>query len=358
MIPFFFNGPLLAIDFGSSSIKVMEMTSGKSSRLHTLGLELIPRGVIENGQIRDLEAVSKALRKLLSRLSIKTKNRRVAISIAGLSVLVKRVILSVDESADLDELIFEEAKQRFAHNLDDMYFRYEEIPSNFIAEGERAYVLVAAKIDMVEQYIDLVHKAGMKVGITDCDFFCLANMFDYNYPIADSLTMTINFGASTTQIIFLYNGEFLFSREIFMGGHDMTQKVADFLKLDFESAESLKISASMGDQAIAERIRTALQEVNDQLSTEIATTVTYFMTEEMAGRFEKVDHIFLCGGAASTLNLGTTLSSTLRAPVQTINPFQRVDIQPSGIDMDYIMTQGSIFGISVGLGLRETSEIK
>lgn len=358
LLPMFFSGPLLAIDFGSSSIKVMEMTAGKSGKLHTLGLELIPRGVIENGQIKDAETVVRALQKLLKRLAIRTKNRRVAISIAGLSTLVKRVSLVVDDNADLDEAIFEEAKQRFAHNLEDMYFRYEEIPSSFVAEGESAYILVAARIDTVEQHIDLIHRAGLKVGITDCDFFCLANMFDFNYPIADSLTMAINFGASSTQIVFLFNGEFLYSREIFMGGHDLTQRVADFLKLDFESAESLKISASMGDQAIAERIRATIQEVNDQLAAEISTTITYFMTEEMAGRFEKVDHIFLCGGAASTLNLGTTLSSILRAPVQTINPFQRVDIQPSGIDMDYIMTQGSLFGISVGLGLRENSELR
>ncbi|MBC7660505.1 MAG: type IV pilus assembly protein PilM [Chitinophagaceae bacterium] len=354
----FFNSPLLAIDFGSSSIKIMEMTSGRSGKLQCLGLELLPRGVIEHGVIREPETIAAALQKLLKRLNIKTKNRRVAISISGVSTLVKRVAMAFDADVDLDEAIFEEAKQRFAHNLEDMYFRFEEVASTFVAEAEKAYILVAAKIDTVEQYIDLIHRVGLKVGITDCDFFCLANMFDFNYPIADALTMAINIGASSTQIVFLYNGEFLYSREIFMGGNEISQKVSDFLKVDFENAESLKISASMGEQAIAERIKPAIQEINDQLAAEINTTVTYFMGEEMAGRFEKVDHIFLCGGAASTLNLGTTLSSTLRAPVQTINPFQRIDTQPSGIDMDYIMTQGALFGISVGLGLRDISEIK
>jgi len=352
MIPFF-SSPLLALDIGSSSIKVVEMTSGKNGKLMGLGLELLPRGVIENGVIRDPDTLVACMQKLLKRLAIKTKNRRVSISISGVSTLVRRVSVTIADDADLDEAIFEEAKQRFAHNLEDMYFRYEEIPSTFVAEGEKAYILVAAKIDTVEQYIDLIHRVGLKVGITDCDFFCLANMFDFNYPIADALTMAINIGASSTQIIFLYNGEFLYSREIFMGGHEITQKIADYLKVDFDNAESLKISASLGEQAIAERIKPAIQEINDQLAVDINTTVAYFMNEEMAGRFEKVDHIFLCGGASNTLNLGTTLSSTLRAPVQSINPFQRIDIKPSGIDMDYIMTQGALFGICMGLGLRD-----
>lgn len=358
MLSSFFSPPLLAIDIGSSSIKIMEMTSGKNGKLLNLGLELLPRGVIENGVIRDAETLISSLSKLIKRLGIKTLNRKVSISISGVSTLVRRVGITVADDVDLDEAIFEEAKQRFAHNLEDMYFRYEEIPSSFVADGEKAYILVAAKIDTVEQNIDLIHKLNMKVGITDCDFFCLSNMFDFNYPIADALTMAINIGASSTQIVFMYNGEFLYSREIFMGGHDITQKVADFLKVDFENAESLKISASMGEQAIAERIRPAIQDINDQLAVDINTTVTYFMGEEMAGRFEKVDHIFLCGGASGTLNLGTTLSSTLRAPVQTINPFQRIDVKPSGIDIDYIMTQGALFGISVGLGLRDISELK
>jgi type IV pilus assembly protein PilM len=113
----------------------------------------------------------------------------------------------------------------------------------------------------------------------------------------------------------------------------------------------------MGDQSIADRVRPAIQEINDQIAAEINTTLAYFQSEEMSGRFEKVDHIFLAGGAASTLDLGSTISSVLRAPVQVINPFQRIDIKPSGIDMDYIMTQGSLFGISVGLGLRDFTDV-
>lgn len=350
-----FKSPLLAIDIGSSSIKAIEMNAA-NGKLHSLGIELLPRGVIEAGLIRDPDTLANALKKLLTRLGVKTKKRRVGISISGVSTLIKRVSLNIDESVDQDEAIFEEAKQQFHHNLEDMYFRYQEIESAFVDEGRKAFILVAAKIDTVEQYVELMHRMGMKVGITDIDFFCLSNMFDFNYPIADALTMAINIGATSTQIVFLYNGEYLYSREIFTGGNDISLKISDFLNVDLDNAESLKISASMGDQAIAERIRPAIQEINDQLAVEINTTLNYFHSEEMNGRFEKVDHVFLSGGAASTLNLATTLSSVLRAPVQILNPFQRLDIKPSGIDMDYIMTQGALYGIAVGLGLRELSE--
>ncbi len=349
----FFKQPLLAIDIGSSSIKILEMSRGQSKKLHSLGLEILPRGVVEAGVIRDTEAVSEVLGKLMKRLKIQGKKRRAAISVSGVSTLIKRIVVPVDDPNNLDELIYEEAKQQFHHNLEDMYFRYQEIPSSFVEAGMRAFILVAAKIETIEQYVDLMHRQNLKVGVTDCDVFCLANMFDHNYPVADALTMAVNIGASSTQVVFSYNGEFLFSREFFMGGNDASQRIAEVLNIDFDNAESLKISASMGDQSIAEKIRPIIQPLNEQLSMEINTTLNFFQSDEMSGRFEKVDHIFLSGGAAGTLDLSTTVSSLLRAPVQIINPFQRIDIKPSGIDMDYIMTQGSLYGISVGLGLRD-----
>ena len=352
-----FKKPMLSIDIGSSSIKAVEISGGKQKKLRNLGLELLPRGAIEAGVVKEPEVVFKVFKTLVDRLKLVSRNRRIAISVSGVSTLIKRVAVSLNEDDDTNEALYEEAKQQFHSNLEDMYFRHQEIESSFVDEGHRAFILVAAKIATVEHYVELMHRVGLKVGIIDCDVFCLANMFDYNYPVADALTMAINVGASTTQVIFLYNGEFLFSREFFVGGNDISERIAEQLHVDFDNAEALKISASMGDQSIADRVRSSIQEVNAQIAAEINTTLSYFQSEEMSGRFAKVDHIFMAGGAASTLDLGTTISGVLKAPVQLINPFQRIDIKPSGIDMDYIMTQGALFGISMGLGLREIGEI-
>ncbi len=346
---------MFAIDIGSSSIKVVEMSGSKQKKLQSLGIEILPRGAVEAGLIRDPDAVQVALKKVLDRLGATGRSQRVAISISGVSTLIKRVVMTVDENVDVDDAIYEEAKQQFHHNLEDMYFRYQEVSSAFLTEGQRAFILVAAKIEIVEQYVDLMHRLKLKVGVTDCDVFCLTNMFDFNYPVADALTVSVNIGASATQIVFMYNGEFLFAREIFIGGNEISHRIAEHLKVDFDNAETLKISASMGDQAIADRIRPALQEINDQIAVEINTTLAFFQSEEMNGRFEKVDHIFLCGGGAGTLDLSTTISAVLKAPVQVINPFQRIDTAPSKIEVDYILTQGSLYGIGVGLSLRDLS---
>ena len=103
--------------------------------------------------------------------NIKTKGRRIALSISGVGVILKRMTLVPDDELELGEQVFEEAKQQFHHDMSDMYFRFQEIPSKFTEEGEKAFLIVAGKIDVIEQYIDLVHKLGMRVGVIDTDTF-------------------------------------------------------------------------------------------------------------------------------------------------------------------------------------------
>ena len=80
--------------------------------------------------------------------------------------------------------------------------------------------------------------------------------------------------------------------------------------------------------------------------------MNYFLTQDMPGRFERVTQIFLSGGGAGTLDLNSFISSSLRIPVQLMNPFFRINTKASRVGVDYIMSQGNLYGVAVGLALR------
>ncbi|SME93223.1 type IV pilus assembly protein PilM [Pseudobacteriovorax antillogorgiicola] len=352
-----FNKPLIALDIGSSSVKLAELSGkGASRKLRTLGLEVIPQGAVMNGEIQDASALLKVVKKLLTSMNIEPKGRRVGLSLSGGAVILKRMVLMPDDESDLSEQVFEEAKQQFHHDMSDMYFRYQELPSKFTQEGEKAFLIVAGRIDIIEQYVDVIHKAGMKVGVIDTDTFCLANSFEFNYPIAESLVAIANVGANSTQVVLTYEGEYLYSREFYLGGNLITKKISEDLAIDFENAEGLKISASGGDQAIADKIRASVRDINDQINSEINQTVEFFVQHENIPNLSEVKYIFLSGGAAMSLDLAPSLSSLLQAPVQIINPFNRIDTAPSGVDMEYLLSHGAIYGIATGLGLRKPDD--
>ncbi len=349
--------PLIALDIGSSSAKLIEIHGmGNKRKLRCLGLEVLPQGAVINGDLKDPDKVLKAVKKLFKSLNIKTKGRRVALSISGVGVILKRMILTPDEEMDLGEQVFEEAKQQFHHDMSDMYFRFQEMPSAFLNEEEKAFLIVAGKIDIIEQYIDLVHKLGSRVGVIDTDTFCLVNLFGQNYPIPKALVVLANIGASSTQVVLTYEGEYLYSREFFIGGNAITRKIAEDLNIDLENAESLKISASGGDQVIAEKIRPSVAVINEQINSEIEQTTQFFIQHENIPDLSEIKYVFIGGGASVSLDLAGSLSSTLKAPVQIINPFQQIDTSPVGIDLEYIMSHGTIYSVAAGLALRKLGD--
>ncbi len=64
-------------------------------------------------------------------------------------------------------------------------------------------ILVAAKKDVVQSYVDVIEKAGLKPVIVDVDSFALETMYEANYDFEDNdVVVLINMGASMTNIIF------------------------------------------------------------------------------------------------------------------------------------------------------------
>ena len=53
-----------------------------------------------------------------------------------------------DEDTELSDQVFEEAKQQFHQDMNDMYFRYQELESNFTSPEEKAFLIVAGRIGL------------------------------------------------------------------------------------------------------------------------------------------------------------------------------------------------------------------
>ena len=350
----FFQKSLIAIDIGSSGIKVVEIKRGK---LVSMGMELLPDNCLLNGEIIDQSKIVQTLRNLINKLGISTENRRAALSVSGPNVLVKRAVITPQEE-DYSEQIYYEAQQQFHIDIHDMIFRYVELDGQNITDDQKAILMIASRKDLIDKKVEIIKSLGMRVGVIDCDLLCIANMFEYNYPIADAVVVVVNVGASFTQVMITYNGEFLFSREIPIGGNEYTAKISSELGMDNEAAESLKLAACMGDQDAIANIQSILSDINDLLVAEIRTSIDFFNQDDAtADVFRSTNYIYLSGGASKTLGLDATVAAVLQMPVQIVNPFQKLGQSSDGEHMDYILSQGSMYSVAVGLGLRKYDDI-
>ena len=352
----FASSNLIALDIGSSSVKLCEFSGGRTRRLENLGIEFFTPGAIQNGFIQDVNAVSFALQNLKRKTKI-SRWKKVALSVGGNSVITKKVTVDVQKDSTFEEQVYFVAEQAFQVDLNNLYFDAQPFDVQHTKNGSIDAIVVGAKKELVDQHIAAIHSAGFQVGAVECETLSLVNMFEYNYGNIDGLIALVNIGGSSCQVIILKNGQFVYSRDIQIGGEIYTRKICENLNLDFESAESLKISISSESSHQTADVAELINQVNGSLVAEIRSTIEYFLQgQENPSDQLGVNHIFLLGGASRTLGLNQNLTSNLQIPVHTLNPFQRVTFNPNNFGVQNYLKHSEAFAIAAGLALRGVND--
>ena len=349
----FLKSPMIAIDIGTYGVKFVEIS--KNRTLKAIGTELLPEGVIVDGMIQDNEIVEKSLKKLIKKLKIRTFGKRAAVSLGGSSVIIKKVNYPNKDDLELADMIEAEAEQHFQHDINELYFTWHTFRSN---PGiiERPVILVAAKRDLVEQYISVVKSVGIKIGLVDCDVFSIFNAFEANFGIVEGLIAIANIGASSTQVILIGNGHYLYTRDIPIGGNTWSGSIASGMGIPLERAEAMKIAAGEGDISSGIANHLSMTKITDQLVSELKVTIDFFFQSgEAPLDISQLNAVFLSGGGARTPGLESAIAQVMKTPVSIINPFQKTHI-PKKFSQDLLASQAGLFNIAVGLSLREQND--
>lgn len=351
----FFNDSLVAIDIGSSAIKMLELTGNASRRrLKNFAIEAIPKGAIENGLVVDAGVVTQVVKNLVNRLGV--KRRRAAISVSGSGVILKRVRIAVGKDATLDEQVTFHASQAFQLDLSELYYDYAEMGASLKNPDEIDVLLVGARREIIEQYITIVKAAGLTPGVMEAGAISVANMFEQNYGVVEGLIVLISVGANHTQVSFIDNGRLLYSYEAPAGGETYTLAIMQTLGMQRDTAESLKISASNHSGSLSPDMQRVLDETNNLVVNDIRQIFGFFSTSPDAEGVGPVKYVFLTGGASRTLGLDAAIAASVGVPVVFANPFQRIEVSDRKFRLDQVMMLSPMFGVAVGLGIRQKGD--
>ena len=344
-----FGRSVVAIDIGSSSVKIVELTGGQSKKIRHLGLELLPAKVIEEGVILDQEALRGTIKNLLKKLKIQPVGNKVGMSLSGNSVIIKRVSLDKSkDDPDFYEYLYHEAEQYLQYDVSELYVDWDDLPQ---AGGGSAVILVGAKRDVVEEYMSLLSSLGLKIAVIDCDALAAVNILTHSTQVREDFVAVANIGFSSTQISFLINGSFAFTREISIGGNNYSEKIVEMMGLDMESAETLKITMSQGDRSASDECQNIINELNGNLAYELQATIEYyFQSGEAPQGVRQLKKIYLIGGGSKILNLDKAISETMQIPATFVNPFRNISVSESKFSPQFLSRQGHLFGVCHGSG--------
>jgi type IV pilus assembly protein PilM len=342
---------IVGLDIGSSSIKAAQVVDSKRGpTLKNFGIVDIAHGAIEEGTINDPESVSESIRQLFKSNNIKETN--VAVSIGGYSVIVKKINVQTMAEEQLQETIHFEAEQYIPFDISDVNLDFQILGENESNPNQMSVFLVAAKKDMVNDYINLVNLAGLNPCIVDVEAFALQNTFEANYDIQDDNIALIDIGASKTSLNILKGSSSVFMRDVSLGCGQINQKIMSLIECSFEEAEQLKYGDSP-DRLTTEDLKGIVSSVVADWCTEIRRALDFFYSTYPE---DQIKRIILSGGGANIGEFQKLLATEASAEVESINPFQSFHLDGKNFDETYLNQIGSQAAISMGLAMRKVDD--
>lgn len=342
------NKHQVGVDIGTSSVKVVSLSrSGK----HDLFLEYcdkaeFPRDSIVDGSILAKVDVAGAIESILRKHPENIKG--VATSISGTSVIVKRISLPVVSEKELANSIQWEAEQYIPFDLTDVNLDYEIIGKTRDGKGMEI-ILVAAKKDKIAEYANVISLAGNRPVILDVDAFAIHNAFQFNYPsVAEETVVLLNIGSSQMNVSIVRGKDFLYTRDIAIGGDSYTEALQKKFEVSFEEAEKIKTKPSEEGDRKSEAEKT-LEEISDKLSMEIEKTIDFFRTTTESSQ---ISSVYLCGAACQTFGLQEHLAGDLNLQVKFLDPFRKIKLSEKMKSNSGWQKLGPEYAVSTGLAIR------
>ncbi len=335
----------MGLDIGSSSVKICEMSqAGDGYKLLKIGSARLPDGAVEDGVLQDADAVGAVIAALLKNLKIKQK--KVAISMSGYSVIVKKINVAVMEDTQLAAHIQSEAEQYIPFDIDEVYLDYHDLNTSTEESGFTDLMLVAAKKDVVDAYLDMLTKIDLQVVVVDVDAFALENSFEINAD-CDQNVVLVDIGASKMSINIIARGASILARDVVMGSRQITEQMQGRLKLEYDAAESIKIGSlpAEDNQQIIEDII-----VNNcsQWILEIKKAIDFYISSYPD---DAINRLVLSGGGAKVNGFAALLTKEIGLPAENFDPFADMD-KNNDIDADYLKILAPEMAIATGLAIR------
>lgn len=345
---------LLGLDIGSSSAKICLLReSNRRYEIEAVDREFFPDDAIVDGSILDRNGVAKCIRNLISRNKIRQK--QCAIAISGYSVIVKRLRLSNMTDDELQDNIRWEVEQHIPYEFSEVVFD-TVVLNRTPAQNSMDILLVASKRDVVNDYISVARDAGLDVKIVDVASFALQNMVEtaYGESASNACIGVINIGASVTSMTMMIDGITSFTRDITIGGNQITEEIQKKLSITREEAENFKTgNISDGTSIIPREVEEITCQVSEKIANEIKRSLAFFY--ETSGR-SRVDNLYLCGGVVkhkSTLNI---LEKTLGERITVADPFNSCSYNTKLYTSDSLSQLSLESAIAMGLALRRSVE--
>lgn len=340
---------IVGVDIGSHAVKVCQLQkSGKTYRLLAVGSAAIPPGAVEDGVLQEPEQVGNAIASLLKNLKI--KNNKIGISISGYSVIVKKINLEAMDDDALAEYIKSEAEQYIPFDLNDVYLDFQKLPSTKGGSDRNDIMIVAAKKEVINDYIDMLRELKLTTVLVDVDGFALENIWETTSEMVENVAL-VDIGASKMNINIISEGVSVLARDIVVGSEQLTDQISNTLDIDYAHAERIKLGLDPfeEDKGTVEKI---FNQTCTQWVLEIKKALDLYLANNPNSPLKS---LILSGGGSKVNGLIDYIEQETGLKVIAFNPFEKMICDEKIFDPHYLRSIAPEMAIATGLAIRKSA---
>jgi len=346
---------LISLNLGSQTMGLAEFRVQAHGGLVLLDYRLREMSADPTSNEMRRAQIAVVVREMMSELHI--KHGAVNYALPAQSVFARFVKLPGLEQEKLEKIIAFEAQQNVPFPIDDVVWDYQLVGGGL--EEQVQVVLVAIKIDLLEDINAGVEEAGLHTSTIDVAPMALYNAFRYSYPNVNECSLLVDIGARTTNVLFIESRK-IFSRSLPIGGSAITAAIVREFGESVEAAETRKkrdgfvglggAYAEPSDHDLA-RVSKLARSTMTRLHAELMRSITHYRAQQQGSR---PDRIFLCGGAVGMPYMREFFQEKFQVPIEFFNPLRNVAVSETA-SASGVSNSAHLLGELVGLALRSVT---
>jgi type IV pilus assembly protein PilM len=361
----------IGLDIGSTAVRAVEITGGDPPTVIKAAQVPLPAGAVENGEVKEPDVVTEALRELWERGGFKAK--RVYMGVGNQRVVVREIALPYLPEKELRASLGFQVQEFIPMAVDEAVLDYDPI-GEFEQDDRKMLrmLLVAAQRQMVDTVVSAATGAKLEpVGLDLVPFAMVRSVGTTGVGMDledEGDEAVIDIGAHVTNIVVHARGTVRFVRILPSGGRDVTLAIARGIGVEDDVAERLKRGEDVeletpprvdqegsheeGADEVAQapdlsRVREIAMQRASSFVDEIRSSLEFYTAQAQGARIARV---LVTGGGSKLEGFLELLRQRIPVEVEAGQVFQHARSQLSLSD-EALAEAEPVLAVAVGLAI-------
>lgn len=319
--------PAFGLDISDLSLKIAYLKRhGKGFKLHAFGEFPIAPGVIERGEVKQQDVLAQTIREAVKSFGTNLPGKQVVASLPEEQAFLQLLQLPRMKKEELEHAVRFEAENYVPHAIEKVYLDFQVVRPFHNHLDHTDVLLAALPRTMVDPYLEALERSGLTVKVLEIESLAISRALVPKETAAMPILL-VDFGATRTSFVVFSGYSLRFTAFIPVSSSQLTESIAQALKVTEEQAEELKISFGLERQddeqgkAVFEAMALPLSNLVEQIKKHLSYYESHTAHQHLGTNQQHIQRIIVSGEGANLRGFTRFFSKELQREVVLGNPW-------------------------------------